>query len=122
MKLKIQQKLDQLNRWRMQKIYNLNLLVILSFAVGIIGGLTAALLKGLTHFIASKLQNDIEWHFKYSFYLVLPLLGILFSVLYVRKFLRGRKFEHGITPIIYAISRKSSRIEVHNVYSQIVTS
>lgn len=122
MKLKIQQKLDQLNRWRMQKISNRNFLVILAFAVGIIGGLAAALLKGLTHFIASKLQNDIEWHFKYSFYLVLPLLGILFSVLYVRKFLRGRKFEHGITPIIYAISRKSSRIEVHNVYSQIVTS
>ncbi|HLS94609.1 MAG TPA: chloride channel protein [Sphingobacterium sp.] len=122
MKLKVQQKLDQLNRWRMQKISNRNFLVILAFAVGIIGGLAAALLKGLTHFIASKLQNDIEWHFKYSFYLVLPLLGILFSVLYVRKFLRGRKFEHGITPIIYAISRKSSRIEVHNVYSQIVTS
>src|SRR5690606_26178994 len=30
--------------------------------------------------------------------------------------------EHGITPIIYAISRRSSRIEGHNIYSQVVTS
>jgi len=122
MKLHLQQKLIQLNRWRMEKISNRNFLIILAFVVGIIGGLAAALLKSLTHFIASTLQDDIEWHFKYSFYFVLPLIGILLSVLYVRKFLRGKKFEHGVTPIIYAISRKSSKIEPHNIYSQIITS
>lgn len=122
MKINIQKKLDELNHWRMQKISNRNFLIMLAFLVGIIGGLAAALLKGLTHFIAATLQNDIDWHYKYSFYLVLPLIGILLSVLYVRKFLKGKKFEHGVTPIIYAISRKSSRIEPHNIYSQIVTS
>ena len=122
MKVNIRKKLDELNRWRMQKISNRNFLIILAFLVGIIGGLAAALLKGLTHFIAATLQNDIDWHYKYSFYLILPLLGILLSVLYVRKFLKRRKFEHGITPIIYSISRKSSRIEPHNIYSQIITS
>lgn len=119
---RLRKKLERLNRWRMQKISNRNFLVILAFAVGIIGGLAAALLKGLTHFIASTLQNDVEWHYKYSFYLVFPLVGILLSVLYVRKFLKGKKLEHGITPIIYSISRKSSRIDAHNIYSQIVTS
>ncbi|QBQ43029.1 chloride channel protein [Sphingobacterium psychroaquaticum] len=122
MKESFRRKLEQVNRWRMQKISNRNFMIILAFAVGIIGGLAAALLKGLTHFIASTLQDDIEWHYKYSFYLVFPLIGILLSVLYVRKFLKGKKFEHGITPIIYSISRKSSRIELHNVYSQIITS
>lgn len=122
MKIAIHRKLDQLNRWRVQKISNRNFLVLLAVAVGIIGGFAAALLKILTHFIASTLQDDIEWHYKYVFYLFFPLIGILLSVLYVRKFLRGKKFEHGITPIIYAISRKSSRIEPHNIYSQIITS
>src|SRR5690606_7683725 len=61
-------------------------------------------------------------YYKYSYYLILQLVGILLIVLYVLKFLKKKKFEHGITPIIYAISRKSSRIEPHNVYSQIVTS
>lgn len=106
----------------MQKISNRNFLIMLAFVVGIIGGLAAALLKGLTHFIAATLQNDIDWQYKYSFYLVLPLLGILLSVLYVRKVIKNKKMDHGITPIIYAISRKSSRIEPHNIYSQIVTS
>ena len=122
MKSRIHKKLEQVNRWRMQKISNRNFLIILSVVVGIIGGLAAALLKGLTHFIASSLQNDIEWQYKYSFYLILPLIGILLSVLYVRKFLKGKNFEHGITPIIYSISRRSSRIEPHNIHSQIITS
>ncbi len=121
MKEKFLRKLDALNKWRMQRVSNRNFLIALAFVVGIVGGLAAALLKGMTHFIASFLQDDIEWHYKYSFYLVFPLIGILLSVLYVRKFLRVKKFEHGITPIIYSISRKSSRIEVHNVHSQIVT-
>ncbi len=115
-------KLDQINKWRMQKISNRNFLIGLSFIVGIVGGLAAALLKGMTHSIASFLQDDVEWYFKYSFYLIFPLFGILFSVFYVRKVLKGKKFEHGITPIIYSISRQSSQIEPHNIHSQIVTS
>ena len=106
----------------MQKVSNRNFIIILAFVVGIVGGIAASLLKGLTHSIASFLQDDIDWHYKYSLYLIFPLIGILLSVIYLRKVLRGKKFEHGITPIIYAISRKSSRIEPHNVYSQIVTS
>lgn len=115
-------KLDQINKWRMQRISNRNFLIGLSFIVGIVGGLAAAVLKGMTHSIASFLQDDVEWYFKYSFYLIFPLFGILFSVLYVRKALKGKKFEHGITPIIYSISRQSSQIEPHNIHSQIVTS
>ncbi|MFD2554878.1 chloride channel protein [Sphingobacterium tabacisoli] len=122
MRSRFLKRLDRINKWRMERLSNRNFLVILAFLVGLIGGLAAALLKGLTHFIASALQDDVEWHIKYSVYLIFPLIGILLSVLYVRKFLKGKTFEHGITPIIYSISRRSSRIEVHNVYSQIVTS
>ena len=106
----------------MQRVSNRNFIIILAFVVGIVGGIAASLLKGMTHSIASFLQDDIDWHYKYSLYLIFPLIGILLSVLYLRKVLRGKKFEHGITPIIYAISRKSSRIEPHNIYSQIITS
>ncbi|WP_270087002.1 chloride channel protein [Sphingobacterium sp. SYP-B4668] len=122
MSTKFWQKLEGLNKWRMKKISNRNFLIILAALVGIIGGVAASVLKGMTHFIASALQDDVEWHYKYSFYLIFPLIGILLSVLYIRKFLKGKNFEHGITPIIYAISRRSSKIEAHNVYSQIVTS
>ncbi len=114
--------IDRLNRWRIQRISNRNFLVILAVLVGIIGGLAAAALKGLTHSIAAFLQDDVQWQYKYYLYLIFPLAGILLSVLYVRRFVRKGKFDHGMTPIIYAISRKSSRIEPHNIHSQIITS
>ena len=106
----------------MQRISNRNFLVILAVVVGIVGGLAAAVLKGLTHSIATFLQDDVQWEYKYYLYLFFPLIGILLSVLYVRRFIRKGTFEHGMTPIIYAISRKSSRIQPHNIYSQIITS
>jgi len=119
---RIPQLIYRLNQWRMHKISNRNFLVILAVVVGIVGGLAAALLKGLTHWIAASLQDDVQWQYKYYLYLFFPLIGILLSVLYVRRFIRRGTFEHGMTPIIYAISRKSSRIQSHNIYSQIITS
>ncbi|SEK64646.1 chloride channel protein [Parapedobacter koreensis] len=122
MQRKTQQFVHRLNQWRMQKISNRNFLVILAVIVGVIGGLAAAALKGLTHSIAAFLQDDVQGQYKYYLYLFFPLIGILLSVLYVRRFIRKGTFEHGMTPIIYAISRKSSRIQSHNIYSQIITS
>src|SRR5690606_37469125 len=46
----------------------------------------------------------------------------LLSVFYVTKCIRSTRLEHGITPIIYAISYRSSRIPALNVHSRIVTS
>jgi len=112
----------RLNQWRIQKISNRNFLVVLALLVGLIGGLAAAALKGLTHSIAAFLQEDVQWQYKYYLYFFFPLIGILLSVLYIRRFIRRGLFEHGITPIIYAISRKSSKVEYHNIYSQIITS
>lgn len=111
-----------LNQWRIQRLSNRNFLVILSVLVGIIGGLAAAALKGLTHSIAAFLQDEVEWEYKYYLYFLFPLVGILLSVVYVRRFIKSKQMAHGMTPIMYAISRKSSRIEPHNMYSQIITS
>ncbi|HAT91630.1 MAG TPA: chloride channel protein, partial [Sphingobacterium sp.] len=115
-------KIDQINQWRMKKVSNRNFIIILAFLVGIVGGIMASVLKRLTHFIATTIQDDIDWKVKYSVYLIFPLIGILLSVFFVRKFLKGKKMEHGITPIIYAISRKGSRLDPSNIYSQVVTS
>ncbi|MGJ1349372.1 hypothetical protein [Sphingobacterium siyangense] len=75
----------------MRKVSNRNFIIILAFLVGIVGGLMASVLKRLTHFIATSIQNDIDWKLKYSLYLVFPLIGILLSVLFVRKFIKGKK-------------------------------
>jgi CIC family chloride channel protein len=106
----------------MKRISNRNFLVLVALLVGLVGGLAAAVLKGLTHSIAAFLQDEVQVQYKYYIYLLFPLIGILLSVIYVRRFIKKGTFHHGMTPIIYSISRNSSKIEPHNVYSQIITS
>jgi len=113
--------LDTLNQYRKTKISNRNFLVFAALIVGILAGLAAALLKSLTHHIEDFLQDGFHWQYKYYLFLVFPLIGILLSVMYVRRFIRKGKFETGLTPLLYAISKKSSRVEPHNIYSQIIT-
>lgn len=113
---------DQLNQYRQRKISNKNFLIIASVVVGVLAGLAAALLKGITHRIENFLQTDLQWEYKYYLYLLFPAIGILLSVLYVRRFIRKGTFETGLTPLLFAISKKSSRVEPHNTYSQIITS
>lgn len=86
------------------------------------GGIAASLLKLITHFIEDSLQNRLHWQYKYYLYLVFPLIGIFLTVLYIRTFIRKSKFHHGLTPILYDISRNSGKINFHNIYSQIFTS
>ncbi|WP_158798052.1 chloride channel protein [Pedobacter sp. L105] len=113
--------LDTLNQYRRTKISNRNFLVFAALIVGILAGLAASLLKSITHRIEDFLQDGFHWQYKYYLFLVFPLIGILLSVLYVRRFIRKGKFETGLTPILYTISKKSSRVEPHNIYSQIIT-
>jgi CIC family chloride channel protein len=114
--------ITQLNYWRKQKISKANFLILAAAVVGVLGGVAASLLKQLTHLIEDFLQNDLHWKYKYYLYLVFPLIGILLTVLYVKTFIRKDKFQHGLTPILYSISRNSSKISFHNIYSQIISS
>ncbi|MCX3265447.1 chloride channel protein [Pedobacter agri] len=113
--------LDNINQYRKSKISNRNFLIILAVVVGILAGLAAAALKSLTHHIEEFLQSDWQWKYKYYLYLLFPMIGIFFTVLYIKFFIRKSKFETGLTPLLYAISKKSSRVEPHNIYSQIIT-
>jgi CIC family chloride channel protein len=116
------QLLYKFNQYRKRTLSNRNFLIIAAVIVGIFGGLAAAILKLATHHIASFLQDDFHWRYKYFLYLFFPSIGILLSVIYVKRFIRKGKFETGLTQILYNISQKSSRMERHNIYSQIITS
>lgn len=112
---------DAINQYRKTKISNRNFLVIAALIVGILAGLAASLLKAITHHIEDFLQTGFQWQYKYYLFFFFPFIGILLSVMYVRRFIRKGKFETGLTPILYTISKKSSKVEPHNVYSQVIT-
>ncbi|MCX2585638.1 MULTISPECIES: chloride channel protein [unclassified Pedobacter] len=113
--------LDNINQYRKSKISNRNFLIILAVIVGVLAGLAAAAIKSLTHHIEEFLQSDWHWKYKYYLYFIFPMIGIFLTVLYIKYFIRKSKFETGLTPLLYAISKKSSRVEAHNIYSQIIT-
>lgn len=114
--------ISRINRWRKEHISNANFLLILSAIVGILGGCASSLLKKLTHVVAGYLQDGLVWQYKYYFYFILPLIGIFLARLYIKLFIRRHKFQKGIPYVLSGISRNSSKLDFHNIYSQIFTS
>lgn len=114
--------LAYINQWRKHRISNNNFLIIAAAIVGVLGGITASVLKKLTHSVASFLQNDLHWEYKYYLYFFFPLIGIFLTVFYIRTFIRSSKFHHGIPAILQNISRDSSKLDFHNIYSQVISS
>jgi len=119
---KLLKNIEVLNQWRKRRISNSNFLIIAASVVGIMGGITSSVLKELTHYVASFLQNDLHWKYKFYLYFFFPLIGIFLTVLYIRTFIRRSKFQHGISSIIYNISHNSSKLDFHNIYSQVISS
>ena len=114
--------IEAINHWRKRRISNSTFIILAASVVGILGGITSSVLKELTHYVASFLINDFHWKYKFYLYFFFPLIGILLTVLYVRTFIRRTKFQHGITAIIYNISHNSSKLDFHNIYSQVISS
>ncbi|MEO8824002.1 MAG: chloride channel protein [Ginsengibacter sp.] len=114
--------IEAINQWRKRRISNSTFIILAASVVGIMGGITSSVLKELTHYVASFLINDFHWKYKFYLYFLFPLIGILLTVLYIRTFIRRSKFQHGITAIIYNISHNSSKLDFHNIYSQVISS
>ncbi|MEP1095304.1 MAG: chloride channel protein [Cyclobacteriaceae bacterium] len=107
--------------WRLKHISDNNFLLITAGFIGLFSGLAAVILKSTVHFIIDSLDvNRALFGFNYT-YLVYPLLGILLTSI-VSRYLFKEKLGHGITQILYAISKNSSIIRKTRMYSRMVTS
>ena len=112
--------LTRLVAWRIKNISERKFLYILSLVVGLISGLAALALKHLIHFIAHELTNVMDVGVNYL-YLLYPFVGILLTVIFVRYFIKD-DIGHGVSKILYAISRKSGKLKPHKMYSSMVAS
>ncbi|MEO6884185.1 MAG: chloride channel protein [Bacteroidia bacterium] len=117
---KIKKILHTFSEWRLRHISNRNFLLILSVFVGVLAGLASVILKLSAHEIETFLDFIGRKNYPYIFFL-LPLIGILLTVLYVQIFRKG-KIGRGISSILFAIHKKSSRIEKDKLYSHIISS
>ena len=107
--------------WREKKIKDKHFVLMLSFMVGILTALAASLLKFLIEYIKHFLTENFDSTGVNWLYLVYPVVGILLTGLFIRNVVRD-DISHGVTKILYAISRRQSRIKRHNTWSSLFAS
>lgn len=113
--------LIRIHKWRVRNISQHNFVLILSLIVGFISGLSAVVLKNTvyyTHYFLTRGFNSEEVNFLYLAY---PLIGMGLTVLFV-KYIVKDNISHGITRILYSISKNNSHLKVHNNYSSLIAS
>ncbi|MEI6695433.1 MAG: chloride channel protein [Bacteroidota bacterium] len=113
--------INRLFIWRLRHISNHRFVLMLSLVIGTLSGLAAVLLKNTafyTHyFFTSSFNIDSENYW----YLAYPMIGIFLTVLYVKYFVKD-KINHGISRVLYAISKNGGRMRPHNNYSSMIAS
>src|SRR5664279_1821564 len=102
-------------------IDQVKLVYFLSLVVGLLSALAAALLKYSIHYIHQVLVDGITTESGRILYLAYPLIGMSLTFLFVRFVVRDN-ISHGISRILYSISRKKSLLSSHNTWSSIVAS
>lgn len=107
--------------WREHHIKEKTFVVMLALFVGIIGGFAAQLLKYLIHLISHALTARFSTTDANYLYLVYPVVGILLTVLFV-KYIVKDNISHGVTKVLYAISRNKSRLKRRNMYASLIAS
>lgn len=107
--------------WREHHIKERNFVIFLALVVGIICGIAAQLLKYLIHLISSTLTSHFNDTTENYLYLVYPVVGIILTVLFV-KYVVKDNISHGVTKVLYAISRRKSRLKKRNIYASLISS
>lgn len=107
--------------WRVKHISTKNFVLIISGVIGLIAGLAAVVLKESVHGIQNALTRDFQQDLANYLYLSYPLIGIILTVL-LTKYILKEKLGHGITDILYTISKKSSIVKRTKTFSRMLTS
>ena len=107
--------------WREKNVKEKRFILVLSFLVGIFTAFAALILKMLIHWIQNFLTENFDTTEANYQYLIYPVVGIFLAGLFVRYVVKD-DISHGVTKILYAISRRQGRIKRHNTWSSIIAS
>jgi chloride channel protein, CIC family len=106
---------------RLVDVDQVKLVYFLSLVVGLLSALAAALLKNAIHFTHRILTESITSGSGSYLLVVYPIIGMLLTLLFVRFVVRD-KIGHGISRILYSISKKRSYLKAHNTWTSIIAS
>jgi CBS domain-containing protein len=92
---------------------------VLSLVVGLLSALAAAVLKNAIHYTNKILTEGITPESGSYFYLAYPVIGMFITLLFVRYIVKDN-IGHGVSRVLYAISKKKSRLRRHNTWTSLV--
>ena len=93
--------------------------MLLAVVGGVLAGLGAYLFEMLLHGIKSGLIRWFPVDSAHILFLIYPAVGIILATLFVKYIVRDNISE-GVTRVLYAMSRRNSRIARHNCWTSIV--
>jgi CIC family chloride channel protein len=97
------------------------LIYILSLVVGLLSALAAALLKNAIHYTHVFVTEIVNRESSGYLYFALPVAGMLITLLFVKLVVKDN-IGHGISRILYAISKKKSYLKRHNSWTSLIAS
>ncbi|MDE6023407.1 MAG: chloride channel protein, partial [Muribaculaceae bacterium] len=107
--------------WRERHIKEKSFVIILALVVGVVCGFAAQLLKYLIHSIAHMLTSHFSETTGNWLNLVYPVVGIIIVTFFI-KYVVKDNVSHGVTKVLYAISRRKSRLKKKHMYASLVGS
>jgi len=110
-----------ISSWRLKHLNEREMLLILSFVVGLLSGFAAIILKNLIYHLGKLLTQNFTSYSESYQYLAYPGIGILITVLYVRFFVKD-DIGHGVTKVLESIASKRGRMRGHNMFTSIISS
>ena len=93
----------------------------MALLVGVGCALAAQMLKILIHEIEHMLTSQFDVTQSNWLFLVYPVVGIYLTALFIKYVVRD-DIGHGVTKILYALSRKQGNIRKHNRWSSVIAS
>jgi CIC family chloride channel protein len=103
----------------MRRLTDRQMMMLLAVIVGLFAGLGTYIFEQLLHLISSTLTSWFNVESASYLYLIYPVIGIVIVSLFVKYVVRDNISE-GVTRVLYAMSKRSSRIKPHNTWTSIV--
>lgn len=110
-----------LRNWLEKQLGPKQLVFVLALLTGIGCALAAQALKLLIHEIEHILTAQFDITHANWLFLVYPIAGIYLTVLFIKYIVRD-DIGHGVTKILYALSRKQGNIRKHNCWTSVIAS
>ena len=109
---------DLLQRLR-RRLSDRQMMLLLAVVVGLLAGAGTCVFEILLHLVRSALVKWFPVSEAQFLFLIYPAIGIILATLFV-KYIVKDEISEGVTRVLYAMSRKDSRIASHNCWSSIV--